>query len=144
MTASGLSHHLETGSCHKARNVNRSTMFTALQQRDTTGIFTNKLLEWHGDPTYTPTNNTWNGRFFECYLCHNGFSKLQSLTQHLNSPRHASKLYHCPHRSCTKQFVTLAALFSHLESESCGYVRFDQVQRNVGNFLAGGRALTFG
>jgi hypothetical protein len=37
--------------------------------------------------------------------------------------------------------VTLAALFNHLESESCGFVRFESVQRSAGEFLMGRQRL---
>lgn len=52
-------------------------------------------------------------------------------------------VYHCPGRMCTKEFRALAALFSHLESETCGAVRFDVVQRNVGGLLTGRKRIGF-
>lgn len=144
VTASGLAHHLESGSCPKNPGANRESMFRLLSQHDTRGALTNKLIGWHGDPVYTATERSFNGRCYECPLCHKGFPKLLNLDQHLKSPKHASKLYHCPHGNCNKQFVSLAALVNHLESESCGYVRFEQVQSSVSSFIAGGRMLTFG
>jgi uncharacterized CHY-type Zn-finger protein len=123
--------------------LDRNSIYAELRRRDPNGVVTNKLLEWKGDPSYSASGQTWNGSFYECYICHNEFQSLQALNQHLSSPRHASKLYHCPHGKCGKQFTALAALFNHLESESCGYCRFSQVQRNVGNFLSGSRMLTF-
>jgi hypothetical protein len=76
-------------------------------------------------------------------VCHKAFRELKSLNAHVNSPAHKQKVYHCPGRGCAKDFRALAALFNHLESEACGAVRFEAVQRNVGVFLGGGRAIGF-
>jgi hypothetical protein len=54
-----------------------------------------------------------------------------------------SKIYHCPSFTCGKEFVTLAALFNHLESESCGFTKFMRVQRSVDGFFNASRAITF-
>ena len=40
-------------------------------------------------------------------------------------------------------FRTLASVINHLESESCGFMRFETVQRKMGNVLGGDRLLTF-
>ncbi|KAJ5233006.1 hypothetical protein N7468_005962 [Penicillium chermesinum] len=114
---------------------------------DKKGLFTNRQLEWHGDDTeYIATAESWNGDRYECYLCHRGYGSLRSLNQHLRSPAHQQKVYHCPNRgSCSKQFTTLASLFNHLESESCRFMRFEDAQRayrNVGDSLMSGRQLT--
>ena len=55
-------------------------------------------------------------------MCGKGFSRLQSLNQHLASPAHQQNLYHCPR--CQRQFVALSGLVNHLESESCGAFRY--------------------
>jgi hypothetical protein len=81
------------------------------------------------------TSATWNGRYYECYLCHRGFTTIRGLNQHLESPAHKQKIYHCPNRQCGRELVSLAALFNHLESESCGYIRFEKVQQSIGGFL---------
>jgi hypothetical protein len=64
---------------------------------------------------------------------------------HLNSPAHKQKVYHCPNstRKCGKQFVTLAALFNHLKSEACVYMRFKKVQRQVNHVLRGQKLISF-
>ena len=99
-------------------------------------MITNNLLEWHQE-TWS-TDQAWNGRGFECYLCHRQFAADRHLDQHLSSPAHMQKIYHCPNTlECGSQFTTLAAMFNHLESESCGYIKFKGVQRNVGSFLSG-------
>ena len=142
-SASGVSHHLETGSCPNNTDIDRSTIYHAIRQRDPHGIVTFKQLEWHSE---TPTQveapeRAWNGQNYECYLCHRQFLALQGLKQHLNSPAHQQKIYHCPSRKCARPFVSLAAMFNHLESESCGFIRFEQVQQNVNGILTGRQRL---
>lgn len=67
---------------------------------------------------------------------------MKGLDQHLKSPTHLREIYHCPNRArCGAQFKTLAGMFNHLESESCGFIRFDGVQRNVVPILAGNQRL---
>ena len=141
-TASGLSHHLETGSCSRAKNLNRETIHQAIRQRDPGGLVTKNLLTYPDSNMQSiATGAAWNGHSFECYLCHRGHATLGALNQHLNSPIHSEKLYRCPNRKCKREFVSLAALFSHLESESCKFVRFEKVQENVHNFITGGQKL---
>jgi hypothetical protein len=142
-TASGVSHHLETASCPKARNLDRNAIHQLLRQRDPNGIITEHLLEWHTgnsiDETWDPCS-AYNGDGYECYICHREFGTPHSLDQHIRSPAHQAPLYHCPNKrgKCGgKRFPTLAALFNHLESESCGYVKFSAVQKNVDGFLTG-------
>ncbi|KAL4902306.1 hypothetical protein BDW74DRAFT_186870 [Aspergillus multicolor] len=86
-TASGLFHHLETGSCTAAPSMDRESIYRPIRARDP-----------HGNGRYAATSQSWNGYNYKCYLCH----------------RYA-----------------LAGLFNHLESESCGYMRFEKVQRRV-------------
>lgn len=50
-------------------------------------------------------------------------------------------LYHCPKRTCAKDFTTLGALINHLESETCGFVRFGAVQANINGLVSGNRLL---
>ena len=139
-TASGVSHHLETGSCPNTRGIDRESIFKALRQRDPNGMITNNLLEWHGESW--STQNAWNGDEYECYLCHREFAAQQHLDQHLKSPAHLQEIYHCPNKlRCGSQFKTLASMFNHLESESCGFIKFNGVQKNVGNFLSGQQKL---
>ena len=141
-SASGLSHHLETGSCPRAGNLDHRTMFQAISQRDCSGLVTNKLLTCPSSGTQDiATGATWNGFNYECYLCHRECSTLQGLNQHLSSLAHSEKLYHCPNRDCTGQFVRLASLFNHLESESCNFVRFEKVQKHVHDFITGRQKL---
>jgi DNA-directed RNA polymerase subunit RPC12/RpoP len=141
-SASGLSHHLETGSCPRAPNINHHTIFGAISQRDPKSLLTNKLLTYPDSNIQNiATHATWNGSSYECYLCHRKHNTLRALNQHLNSPVHSEKLYHCPNCSCNRQFVRLASLFNHLESESCKFVRFERVQQQVHNLITGRQKL---
>jgi len=145
-TATGVTHHLETGSCPQARSLNRDTILTEIRRRDPNHLITKKLLTFHEtSSTITATSASFNhaSGYYECYLCHKGFRELKSLNNHVNSPAHKEKVYHCPGRACGREFRALAPLFNHLESETCGAVRFDAVQRNVGGLLSGQRLIGF-
>ncbi|KAK2811853.1 hypothetical protein FQN50_001891 [Emmonsiellopsis sp. PD_5] len=146
-TASGLSHHLESGSCPRAPQLNRETIYRMARERDPNGFITNNLIGWRDEEnaTYQATNRAFNGTYWECYICHKKFNTIGSLNAHLNSPTHKQKVYHCPNvkQKCGKQFVSLAALFSHLESEMCSFMRFENVQRQVGNVFQGRNLIAF-
>lgn len=129
--------------------MNRQTIHRMLQQCDMYGIITNKQIGWHQEVHlgYSVTDQAYNGDYWECYLCHREFNKRVGLNQHLNSPVHQQKVYHCPNKRarCTKQFVALAGLFNHLESESCEYMRFEKVQqaqRQLTEAMLGRRMIT--
>ncbi|KAK2741961.1 hypothetical protein CKAH01_01388 [Colletotrichum kahawae] len=143
-SATGLVHHLERGSCPEAP-LNRDALYLAVRRRDPNGVISKKLLEFHGSPTYSATKNSYNYRLdaYQCYICGNSYGKLNSLNQHLNSPVHQQSLYHCPNRRCGREFTTLAAAMNHLESESCGFMRFEAVQQNVGRILDSRRMIQF-
>ncbi|KAK1830091.1 hypothetical protein QBC39DRAFT_117082 [Podospora conica] len=165
-TATGMVHHLERGGCSGAPRLNRDEIYRFVRSRDPSGIISKKLIGWTGeeDVTYEANNRAWNGSGYECYLCHKEFSLLQGLNQHLNSAvrkytgntrcracaNHRSfsipdkqALYHCPNLACRANFKTLAAIINHLESESCGAVRFDKVQQRVSDIFRSGRTITF-
>jgi len=69
------------------------------------------------------------------------FTDLRTNTPPFYSDRQA--LYHCPNRQCGKEFKALAAVINHLESETCGAMRFGTVQRRIGDFVSGDRLLKF-
>ena len=132
VTASGVIHHLESSACPKAPSLNRETILRMVQRSDPQGIIANKMIEGpqQTDVRYQVTSRAFNGTHWECYICHKRFNASSSLNMHLNSPAHQQKVYHCPNRkNCSKEFVTLAGLFNHLESESCGAMRFERVQQ---------------
>ncbi|KAF8554350.1 hypothetical protein OG21DRAFT_1099906 [Imleria badia] len=76
------------------------------------------------EPQYIATERSWNGSAYECILCHNTFRTLDDLNRHLASPKHQGKIYHCPLSTCLTRFNTLSGLCQHVESESCGVLRF--------------------
>ncbi|KAJ5329949.1 Zinc finger C2H2 [Penicillium brevicompactum] len=112
VTASGAFHHLEGGCCEKS-NTNGDTLARQIQKFDIDNILTD--IGEH------------NGGQWKCSLCSKGFRTRSALVMHWNSPAHSSKPYHCINRGCDKHFITLSALFQHLESESCGIAGFTQI-----------------
>ncbi|KAK4452196.1 hypothetical protein QBC34DRAFT_399420 [Podospora aff. communis PSN243] len=144
-TATGLVHHLEHGFCPSAPFLNRDDIYRYVRSKDPGGLISKKLIGWNGDSDdhYEATAMAWNGAAYECYFCHKAFGRLTALNQHLNSGTHRQNLYDCPKAGCRKDFQTLAAVISHLESESCGAVRFDTVQKNIADIVSGGRAIGF-
>ncbi|DAA78039.1 TPA_exp: hypothetical protein A8136_5742 [Trichophyton benhamiae CBS 112371] len=146
-TASGLTHHLERAACPNAPYMNREIILRKVRECDPYGRVTLKQLEWHPEDNsnYSATDQAFNGSSWQCYLCPSCFKSRHGLNQHLNSPVHKQKVYRCPnHRSqCGKEFVTLAALFHHLESESCSVVRFETVQKGVNDMFLKGKMITF-
>ncbi|KAJ0160502.1 MDS1 and EVI1 complex locus protein EVI1 [Colletotrichum tanaceti] len=145
-TATGLIHHLERGACPNAP-LDRERLYEAVRRRDPNGLISKQLLEWHDSPTYeyAATSLTYNhaAGAFECYLCHRLFTTLQGLNMHLNSTAHKQVLYHCPNRRCGRDFKALAGVINHLESESCAFMRFDSVQRNVERIVDPRRMISF-
>ncbi|KAI1631316.1 hypothetical protein F4809DRAFT_177822 [Biscogniauxia mediterranea] len=144
-TATGLTHHLETGSCPRAANINRDTLYKFVRSKDPGGVMTKNLIDWPGSTQYEANDRSynWARSGWECYLCHRLFNNLRGLNQHLNSPTHQEKLYHCPKPACIKEFTTLAAIINHLESEACGFTRFENVQQNIKNVISGNRMIGF-
>ncbi|KAH9058050.1 hypothetical protein EDB87DRAFT_1532298, partial [Lactarius vividus] len=66
------------------------------------------------------TERSWNGRAYECFLCHSMSNTLDSLNRHLKSPAHGQKIYRCPKLDCRIKFVTLSGLCQHVERGTCG------------------------
>lgn len=146
-SASGFFHHLERGACPKAPSLNRERILKIVRERDPHGRITNKQIEWHketrieyaaSDQAFNHNRNCW-----ECYLCHKGFRARADLNRHLNSSTHKQNVYHCPNIRCGKQCVTLAALFNHLESESCAFMKFAKVQQHVDSVIQSGKLIAF-
>jgi Zinc-finger of C2H2 type len=146
-TASGLIHHLETSSCPRAPELNRESILCIVRERDLHNAITNKQIKWHQDENikYSATEASFNGCYWECYLCSAEFTKISALNSHLNSPVHKRKVYHCPNSraKCGKEFVTLAGLMNHLESGACACMSFERVQQQVGNVFRPGKLITF-
>ncbi|KAI6768403.1 hypothetical protein HG531_010592 [Fusarium graminearum] len=144
VTAAGVFQHLENKGCSKAP-LNRAMVYEAVRSRDPNGTLTKKLLDWSKSIRFEATGRSLNAvtGAFDCSLCGASFNRLQSLTQHLQSPKHEQKLYHCPKKGCDRRFTTLAAVTSHLESEQCGFMRFEDVQEVVSRIFDPGRMIAF-
>ncbi|KAI1182638.1 hypothetical protein F5B17DRAFT_444072 [Nemania serpens] len=144
-TATSLTHHVESGSCPNAAGLTRDALYKFIRNKDPGGSITNNLIGWSGSTQYEANWRSYNAecRSWECCICHRLFGTLPSLNQHLNSPAHQEDLYHCPKQTCKKEFTTLAGFVNHLESESCGYIRFSKVQRRIQNVVGGDKLITF-
>ncbi|KAK4153987.1 hypothetical protein C8A00DRAFT_43171 [Chaetomidium leptoderma] len=141
-TATGMVHHLERGCCPRAPELDRHEIYRLVHSRDPNATISKHSLQLD-TTTYSATERAWNGRYYECYLCHRQFNQLSGLNQHLSSPIHQEALYHCPNFRCRVEFKTLAAIINHLESETCGAMRFEAVQQQIGNIVSGNRLLRF-
>ncbi|KAJ4292902.1 hypothetical protein N0V88_005562 [Collariella sp. IMI 366227] len=141
-TAAGMTHHLERGACPRAPNLNRDEIYRFVRSKDPNGLISKHAITWEST-TYSATGHAWNGSCYECYFCRRGFGSLTALNQHLNSPAHQKALYHCPKPGCRTEFKTLGAIINHLESESCGAMRFETVQRRIGDIVSGNRLIRF-
>ena len=144
VSRAALVHHLESGAC--ASRITRVMVNRIVAKLDASGIITNpaRLLgEGEGTAFYWATQQAWNGTRYECYLCHRTFATLTSLNQHLNSPVHAQKGYHCPAawKGCGAKFKTLSGFCQHVESEQCGVCRFKKNMHNIIDGLSNGRRL---
>lgn len=133
-TASGVTIHLESGRC-TASGLNRAKINDMVRRLDRNNVITRPLLTMPGyDKVETiATERAWNGYNYECYFCTRGFETLQALNQHIKSPVHEQAMYRCPKASCRRQYKVLSGLIQHVESESCGVMRFNQVQQQAKN-----------
>ncbi|KAF5878845.1 putative zinc finger protein [Botrytis fragariae] len=126
-TASALIIHLESGRCPSGSN--RQKINAEIRRLDRDHVITTRLIEYpSSSSTNIATSRSWNGSQFECALCYRGFNTLQGLNSHLKSPVHQQKMYKCPGARCGKEFIALSGLVQHVESESCGVMRFSKVQ----------------
>jgi hypothetical protein len=132
-TASGVTIHLESGTC--SSGLDRHKINTMVQRMDRGNIITRPMITMPGydNVQSIATERAWNGYSYECYLCNRGFGSLQGLNNHLKSPVHEQEFYHCPKKSCGRTYKLLSGLIQHVESESCGLMRFIQVQQQARN-----------
>ncbi|KAK1776525.1 hypothetical protein QBC45DRAFT_357274 [Copromyces sp. CBS 386.78] len=145
-TATGLTHHLESGGCRMAPALNRDKIYQIVRQKDPHGYISKNLIGWTGEESsnrYKATDRAWNGHGWACALCSRVCSTRDGLDKHLNSPAHYSILYHCPNRACNSEFKTLASIINHLESESCRFMQFEAVQKRMGQVVTSGRMIEF-
>lgn len=113
VTASGVLHHLESDSCQCSCK-SRVRLYREIQKRDTTGRIANGSKE---------------GYHWVCDWCGKSFISAEAVGSHLLSSVHDAEVYHCLNdpEECDKNFRSLAAMFNHLESESCGFTCFEDV-----------------
>ncbi|CCM05279.1 uncharacterized protein FIBRA_07491 [Fibroporia radiculosa] len=146
LSGAGLVNHLESGACRSG--VSRQQINCLAIQYDKNNIITNPARLIHGSDGYAApesvvtiwaTESAFNGRMYECLLCHREFRKLHSLNEHLGSPAHDEEIYRCPKdwQGCGAEFRTLSALCQHVESESCGIRRFKDPMENVIGSISG-------
>ncbi|KJZ74885.1 hypothetical protein HIM_05794 [Hirsutella minnesotensis 3608] len=144
-SATGLTHHLELGSCAGAPDLNRDELYRLVRSRDPQGIVSKNLIGWTGSSFFdiVDASEAWNGYGYECYFCHRSFKNSGALNQHLSSPIHQQDLYHCPNPACRNDFRSLAGIVNHLESGSCNFIRFERVQTSVQNIISSNRLIAF-
>ncbi|KAG6332194.1 hypothetical protein ID866_6896 [Astraeus odoratus] len=145
VSKSALILHLESGSCRSGAN--RRLVNDYVRRMDHTNIITDpsRLLTAGEDDKvdYIATEASWNGRAYECVLCHSCFRKLVDLNRHLASPRHQSKIYKCPLSSCQTRFNTLSGLCQHIESEKCGVAKFKVVKQTLDDVFSSMGRITY-
>ncbi|OCH88557.1 hypothetical protein OBBRIDRAFT_80462 [Obba rivulosa] len=137
--------HWESGTCPSG--VTREGLNKAAAKVDRGGVLVNhaRLLKSSesSDADISATWATplsWNGRAYECYICHRTFALLRALNDHLASPAHAAKIYKCPRQwdGCGQEFKMLSAFCQHMESDQCGVRRFKDGMNNVIDSLSSG------
>ncbi|OJA11866.1 hypothetical protein AZE42_03271 [Rhizopogon vesiculosus] len=135
---SALALHLESGSCQSG--VDRRFIDNFVRNNDRNNVITNpaRLITAgeRGNVQLIATKQSWNGRAYECVLCHSQFRELTDLNRHLASPRHQEKVYRCPLSSCNAHFVSLSGLCQYIESERCGVTKFKVVKDAMDNIFS--------
>jgi len=144
-TASGVTIHLESGRCTTS-GLDRAKINDMVRRLDRNNVITRPLLTMPGYDSVEmiATERAWNGYSYECYLCTREFQTLHALNNHIKSPVHEQAIYRCPKASCGRQYKLLSGLIQHVESESCGVMRFNQVQQQARNGIQNmvGRMIT--
>ena len=138
-------HSLESGRC-TASGLNRHKINHMVHQLDRNNVITRPMITLPGynNVENIATNRAWNGGAFECYLCTREFNTLNGLNCHIRSPVHEQNLYRCPKVGCGREYKLLSGLVQHVESESCGIMRFGMVQAQARNGIQNmvGRMIT--
>ncbi|PFH45578.1 hypothetical protein AMATHDRAFT_71514 [Amanita thiersii Skay4041] len=136
-TPSGIGQHIES-SCPKVGDRHKVT--AAIQSLE---ISPKILLKEPGMITGArqlqvitlfTTEGAFNGRGYECHLCHRTFRAQHSLVSHLNSASHDDYEFMCP--KCNKHVKLVSSLVQHLESGSCGLSSIADVEKNYIKLLA--------
>ncbi|KAF8995166.1 hypothetical protein BDQ17DRAFT_1430542 [Cyathus striatus] len=133
---SAIAQHIESG-CHK---INRHQVTAAVHAlKIIPQISVQKRITGRISPptklfTYTATKKSFNGKEYECFLCHRTFRSLDALNRHLNSPAHDADEFKCP--GCKKKFKLISGLVQHIESGSCGVAKFKAVANHFDSLTA--------
>ncbi|KAJ3530044.1 hypothetical protein NM688_g7767 [Phlebia brevispora] len=135
ISPSDLTQHLESGACRS--RITRTDVNNIAAKFDTNRVITNpdRMLTGGDDmlsylrPRIAPAyamELSFNGTAYECILCHRTFATLSRLHEHMASPVHEAKIYHCPSRygGCEIEFKTLSGLIRHVESQVCDVLHF--------------------
>jgi len=142
-TISAMTLHLESGTCPSGAT--RQKVNETVRHYDRNNLITDRLLTYpdsNGRTDTWATGAAWNGYAFACYFCPREFQTLTALNQHLKSPAHEQKLYHCP--KCGVKFNVFSGLVQHVESESCGIARFREVKNVMDRMTSGlSRMITY-
>ncbi|TFK29516.1 hypothetical protein FA15DRAFT_582328, partial [Coprinopsis marcescibilis] len=138
---SGVAHHLES---NVHNHIHRNAVTAAAQTIDIIpAISLKNRIAGDGIGTapatvtsYVATAAAWNGKHFECFLCHRGFKELQSLNQHLNSASHDGDEFKCPNAKCGRSFTLISGFVQHLESRSCKLADIKRIQEHFNDLAA--------
>lgn len=139
-SAAGLVAHLESGACRS--KFNREQINQIAVDLDKTNVITNpaRLVQGPEGPappkraiTSLATSLSFNGKGFECSLCHREFVTLAALNSHIASPVHDEKIYRCPKewKGCGKEYSALSVLCHHVEGQKCGIREFSDPMQQV-------------
>jgi uncharacterized Zn-finger protein len=126
---SDIAEHIEKGGCNP--KITRHHVTAAVHSMNIVPtISINKRISGPQGTRveYSATELAFNGKAYECYLCHRLFKTLNGLNSHLASAAHDSKEFQCPKMKCRKKFTIISALIRHIESEACGVAKFNVVE----------------
>lgn len=126
-TPSAVVHHLESKCCRAAVWMNLGKLHDIILNLDPQNLLTIPVADPEDYPVIV---DQASGDGHKCGICSRVFGKAAGLKAHLKSPVHRVPIYHCVNspEQCDKQFVTLAALWNHLESEACGIMWFEDLE----------------
>jgi hypothetical protein len=88
-TVAAITRHVENGRCPGAPGMNRDSLYQLVRSMDTNNRLSRRsIFEDRGIAAgvrYIASETAWNGRGYECFLCHRTFKLLGGLNSHLNS-----------------------------------------------------------
>ncbi|KAK7458015.1 hypothetical protein VKT23_009923 [Stygiomarasmius scandens] len=129
---SAVADHIESGACSNGKVTRHHVTAAVHAMNISPSITITKRIAGSAVPTvtaYAATELAFNGKAYECYLCHRTFSTLKTLNTHLSSPAHDAQEFKCPHDKCKRKFKVLSALIRHIESECCGLAKLQSVRK---------------